>query len=132
MSPKITALIKQIDSGKLSSDKARILNQVIISRGVTAYQLEQRLNRIKPTTILARLSDLEDLGIIFKYSKRYHLGNEQAYSIFTYEPDPEKQERNANKRKMLKFEIWKKRGLEEFSEFIHKALRDELKQMTIF
>lgn len=132
MNPKITALLNQIESGKLHNDKARILNQVILSRGVTSYSLERRLEHIKPTTILARLSDLEDLGLIYKQSTRKIIGNEQPYSLFVYEPDENKQKQNALKRKNLKFEAWKKRGLEEFSELIHKGLRDELTQLTIF
>ena len=126
MSPKITALIKQIDSGKLNSDKARILNQVILSRGVTSYSLERRLSSIKPTTVLARLSDLEDLGLIYKEGTTNKIGNIQPYSIFKFEADPEKQEQNALNRKALKFEAWKKRGLEEFSRLISDYLRNNL------
>ena len=132
MSPKITALINQVNSRKLTNDKARILNQVYISRGVTSFTIEGRLNYIKPTTILARLSDLEDLGVIYKKGQRLHIGNSQPYSVFCYEEDPKKQEQNALNRKALKFEAWKRRGLEEFNGLIHKKLREELTQLTIF
>lgn len=131
-SPKIKAFLSQIESGKLNSDKARVLNQVFIANGVTSWSLEKRLNKIKPTTILARLSDLEDAGFIYKAGQRLHLGNEQPYSIFKYEADEDAQELNALKRRMSKFEAWKKRGLFEFSEFLHRPLRQELNQTQLF
>lgn len=111
--PKIKALLAQIESGKIKTDAGKILN-FIIKRGTSnAVHMESLLPMFNKT-LSARISDLEDLGLIYK-SGTFNDGKHSSYS---YEPDPEKQQANRLKRHLEKFEIWKARGLKDFAQHL--------------
>lgn len=114
-SPKIRALMHQIESGKLESDKARILDFIIkFPRSNT--KLIQRHLRLSHETASARLSDLQDLGLL-------DANTEGAFSEFFYEPDPKKQKVNAFLRKTERFEKWKKKA-QEFRDVLSEEQLD--------
>ena len=113
MTPKIKALKAQIESGKIKTDAAKILN-FIIERGESNSVHMESILRIFNKTLSARLSELEDLGLVYK-SGTFENG---AHSIYKYESNEDAQKRLRAKRSFEKFEVWKKRGLERFNKFL--------------
>lgn len=112
MKPKILALMKQIESGQLKSDKARILKFIIDRKGSNIIHMTSILG-MKHQTLTARLSDLEDLGVIYAHSTL----NNGTHTNFKYQPDEEMQKTYSKHRRYIKYLAWKKRE-KQFSEFI--------------
>ena len=98
-SNKIDALIYQITSGKAKSDSAKILLEISKQPLTLGHFI---LKGWKHQTCSARLSELEDLGLI---KKIYNPTN--SYSFFQYVSDPEErielQNRIANDKKAKYF-----------------------------
>jgi len=111
---KIQALTKQIDSGQLKTDSAKILD-FIKKEGFSSLPIICDALGMPEKTVSARLSGLQDLGIleIVPYKE-----NVPQYQIYTFQPVKKIQIYNAYKRKEFKFHQWKKRGLKEFPEFL--------------
>ncbi len=125
--PKIKALLDQINSGKMTQASAKILDVIIRHKGVTIRNIIYWTN-IKESTVVARLSDMEDMGIIYK-SGTTKEGN---LSIFRYEPDPKKQEEHWKKRTNNKFRTWRDRGLKQFRHLMTGNLIKELTKPSLF
>ena len=112
MNTKLKALLKQIESGKMETDVAKILSYVITNRYTSRPLIADGLN-MKLQTVVGRVSDLLDMGILEAFSNE---GDE--YEILQYQADPLRQAKNAVDRKKKKFERWKKRGINEFGDFL--------------
>lgn len=110
---KIKALMKQIESGKLKTDMSRILHFIIHEKYSSRPLICDALG-ISIQTGTARISDLLDMGLI----EITNIGQKDDYHIYKYQSDPIRQVDNAYNRRKSKFNQWKKRGLEEFSEFL--------------
>lgn len=111
----------QIESGKITTDKAKILKFIIDRGGSNIVHMESLLP-MKNQTLTARLSDLEDLGLI--YSDGY--ATSANHSTFKYQPNEAKQELYAANRKAFKFEQWKRRGLEMYGDLMQSNLVNAL------
>ena len=109
-------LIQQTESGNITSAKAEILNFIIDRDGSNLMHIASLLF-YKESTVAARLSELEDDGLIYIAGK---LDN-GTHSFWKYEPNPQKRKERARERLRLKYELWKKRG-EKFKEFINPEL----------
>ena len=123
MNTKVKALLHQIETGKMKSDLVKILNYIMINEMTSRPLIADGLN-MKLQTTVARVSDLLDMGIVevvdssdLLFGSYYF--EDLDYEILKYQPDPIKVAKNAYERKREKFEKWKKRGLNEFSEFFN-------------
>ena len=127
MKPKIESLLKQILSGNLKNNNARILNYIQINDRCQIDMMRKDLN-IAHQTLTSRISDLEDMGLV--YVDGFGLFNDTKYSLYRYENNPLKREFRAEKRRLSKFVAWKKRGYDEF----HDLLKDDnnLLQLKLF
>ena len=103
-SPKIEAYILQKKSGKMSSDKVKIVHLLLDGPKTLEHFV---LNGFKIQTCSARLSDLEDEGIVFKKAD-----NHGGFSWYYLENDISKQELNRKAKMLEKKLAWLKRGLE--------------------
>ncbi len=112
---KVKSLMKQIESGKMQSDSARILNFIIKEKYISRPLICDALG-ILTQTATARLGDLQDYGIV----EVVKTDLDPEYDIYKYQSDPMRQVKNAYNRKKMKFEQWKRRGKKEFSEFLHE------------
>ncbi len=108
MKAKIKALLFQIESGKMDSDKAKILNYLMMYDS-NIIRLGQAL-QMKHQTLTARLSDLMDLGVINSIEGVNLRGI--SYSIYVYQPNEQIQEMNAYNRKLERYYKWLKKGKE--------------------
>lgn len=102
--PKIAALLEQITSGKMQSDKARILNFIMSYPGHSKVVIGKHLD-LRHQTVTARLSDLEDLGLI-------EAKGSGKYSNFYYIQDTQGQKLHRAKRAADKLEAWAKKGIQ--------------------
>ena len=116
----IAALQKQIDSGNIDTDKAYILS-LIQKNDLTIDNLETILT-IQYSTITARISDLQDLGLI--YVK--HSNNKGRFSVYAYESCMGKQSFNRADREKLRFQKWVKKS-KDFNRFLST---DEIEFIT--
>lgn len=121
-SPKLKALKQQIESGKIITDAAKILNSIINNHRTIKSIIPD--TGIKESTIVARLSDLEDLGVITKSGTLKY--NSIEYTIWEYEPDPIKQNININKVQIRKYLQWRSRGLKLYRNLMTGNLITEL------
>lgn len=76
----------------------------------------------KHNILTARLSELEDLGVVYSQSIIKH--NQSLYYV---EKDADKIFLNAKKRNKLRVDKWLSKGL-EFSGFLPHSLMEELKK----
>lgn len=134
----IVALKNQIESGKLLSNSAYILQYIKLAsekgRGVDMLSLEGYFD-MKQSTITSRVSDLEDKGLIYTSGTRKKIngnGKEYSYSLFYYEANEFKQAENRQKRHFMKFEQIVTRLQKEFPELMSKALKIELNNSLNF
>lgn len=121
--PKIKALLGQIESGKIQTDAAKILEFIIRKGGTSNAVHMESLIPMFNKTLSARLSDLEDLGLVYKSGTF----NDGKFSLYSYEEDEVKRANNRIKRELVKFEIWRKRGLKDFENYLSKETINELK-----
>lgn len=85
-SPKIKALLEQISSGQLTSDLSKVLAFVKKRPGANKVLICAFFSPTSSHTITARLSDLEDLGLLEKkgtgkYSSYYFIAEPNAQRI---------------------------------------------------
>lgn len=123
MKPKIKALLNQIKNGKLNTDKARVLHHIKNHPYSTLSEIERKLNMIHQTAS-ARVSDLLDMGLIQETGTKKTARSQETY--FRFQPNFQKQNTNATKRKEEKYKRWVKTGLTQFEEFINPNLKSEL------
>ncbi len=120
---KIKALMNQIESGKIKTDSCRILNYIIKNRFTSRPLIADGLG-MKLQTVVARVSDLLDMGIIEVVetdNKPFGSGLFETvddYEILTHQTNALGQVKNATERRRAKFNQWKKRGVKEFSDFL--------------
>ena len=110
-----TTLLKQIHSGKVKSDKSKILYFIYDNKETGIITLEFHFPEMEKSTITARCSELLNEGLIY-VSKTYFEGG-QTYSLFDYESNVIKQEENRLNQRKQKFELWKKRAI-QFAELM--------------
>lgn len=108
---QIKALEKQIYSGKMKSDKAYILNE-IMKKDCTIESLQVILT-MQYSTITGRISDLSDLGVI--YVK--HFNKDKRLSVYSYQACLPKQSLNRSDRELKRFNKWKVKA-KEFNRFL--------------
>lgn len=111
---KIRALQRQIDSGQLKTDQARILN-FIIKEGFSSMPLICDALKMPEKIVSARCAGLQDLGILEVVPMK-----NADFQVYTHQPVKKIQIYNAYKRKEAKFKQWHKRGLKEFPEFLRE------------
>lgn len=104
-SNKIKALFEQIDSGKMESDKVKILKAIIEKpRTIESFTLIG----MRYSTVTARLSDLCDLGLVKK-----HINPCGKYSYFSYVKDENEQQRLRDELMTEKRQNYIKRGVDK-------------------
>lgn len=122
MNTKVKALLHQIETGKMKTDLVKILDYIMVNEMTSRPLIADGLN-MKLQTTVARVSDLLDMGIVEVIDCHDGIGSltfeHLDYEILKHQPDPIKVAKNAYERKRDKFEKWKKRGLNEFSEFFN-------------
>ncbi|MDY8137602.1 helix-turn-helix domain-containing protein [Aquimarina sp. 2201CG5-10] len=124
MKARIKTLLNQIQSGRLETDISRVLDHIKTHPFTTLPEIKKKLC-LAHQTASARISDLLDLGLIEeKGEKKTSNGT---YSYFKFQPDYQKQECNASKRKKEKYDYWVKKGLTQFKEFINPKLKKQLR-----
>lgn len=102
LSPKLKAMVKISESAD-ASIKSEII-RLLLSGPMTIPML--LLNDYKIQTLVARLSELEDEGLIYKIPHK-----SRDYSFFHVEPDPVRQESRKIEKYREKQKGWIKRGL---------------------
>ena len=80
---QIDALLKQVETGKLESDKAKILSEIKRHAGLCSLDLCKRLN-MNIRTVSGRLSDLEDDGLIISQGATTLNGSQHTTFSFAY------------------------------------------------
>ncbi|MCB0376536.1 MAG: MarR family transcriptional regulator, partial [Sinomicrobium sp.] len=123
MRPRIEALLKQVQNGKIKTDIARILHYIKKHPDATLPEIEHELQLIHQTAA-ARVSDLLDLGLIEEHGIRKTAKSQ--YTGFRFQPNIILQELNAGQRKEEKYRHWVKKGLTQFKEYINPTLKQEL------
>jgi predicted DNA-binding transcriptional regulator len=111
MSTRLKALQKQIDSGQIKTDSARVLKYIMEHGNVSRFTIKLAL-KMNHQTATARVSDLLDMGVIEV------VGESRGHEQLIYQKDPMRQVENAYKRKKEKYTGLKKRLLNEFKEFL--------------
>lgn len=101
-SPKVNNYLNQLKSGKATKDKAKIINDLLSGPKTLEHFI---LMGFKVQTVSARLSDLEDEGIITKTDDEHG-----SFSWFHLEKDEKKQLSNMRNQALNKQEKWLKRG----------------------
>lgn len=86
---------QEISGNKINNEHA-VLNYIANNKHCTINDLIKNLS-IQKVTIVARLSSLEEKGLIYKTGKVKE--NKRSYSTFIYEPNIEKQHYLTLKRK---------------------------------
>lgn len=116
---KIRALMKQIDSGQMKTDACKILDFIIKEKYSSMPLICDALD-MPEKTVSARLSGLQDIGIIQVVKEG---DPDTDFQIYIHQNSPAMQVHNAYMRRKAKFKQWKKRGINEFSDFLN---RDQL------
>ena len=111
---KVRALLKSISTGKLESDRQRILHYAIKLRRFTIHDIRLNLE-IPHQSATARVSELFDLGLIKEHD------SSGKYTIYEVELDTHKQKIHQQKVMRKKFEKWLKKA-DDFREFIPNYL----------
>ncbi len=109
---KIQALKKQIQSGKMQTDSARILEYIMRTGPAFIPELMQTLH-LKQPTVTGRVSDLEDLGLLENLGAFMTPFSDYKQSKFGYISSEEKQKLNRINRRLKKRNRWLNVGIEE-------------------
>ena len=125
MRAKVKTLIKQIEEGRLDSDRAKILSHIMKHPYSTIIDLCNKLN-MKIQTVSGRLSELMDLGIVEEKGQKET--STSVYTYLKYQANTDKQEDNARQRLSQKYEIWINQGLNKFDTIINPFLKHELNE----
>ncbi len=134
---QIKTLMTQIESGDINSNEAKLLEHFIElekkEQGDSLPKLHQKFQMSK-ATIVARLSALEDKGLIYKTGevekRKDSLDRPVYYSVYKYQPDLLEQETNRYNIDDAKYQKWLKSGLKRFphqmSDKLETLLQNEL------
>ncbi len=112
----IEALKKQVESGKLKSNNAKILS--LAKRGPITKYTAGLLHQTATSTC----TKLQDMGLLEIREKKEING--EFCGVYYYQPDPEKQKANRTERLADSYERWKKAGRTRFKESIEKELAE--------
>lgn len=116
---KIEALEKQIKSGKLNSDKARILEFAKRKKFFFIREVMTALN-LSIRTASARISELEDLGLIaYQYAMKTKYAPDKQ-GMFKYLDDDGERRKHARKRHYDRRKKWLNYG--EVNGFLDEDL----------
>lgn len=126
----VQAFLKQVESGKRQTVLIRAYKFFEAHPGATRRDLEKAL-KIEPTTASARVSDLQDIGVLQEYGNRQS-PNQTPSSRYIVQKEPGKIQENRLKRKREKYIQWLKRGLGEFKSFMPNSTITELKTHSIY
>lgn len=126
----IEALMHQIDSGQMKKDSAKILDFIINNGPITQLDVIN-MKGIHFKSVTARLSDLMNLGIIEAIGKtdpQMDPGSKRkiSYTLYMYQPDPQKQLKNAYTRKLEGFEKLKRQMTNKYSDLLDIKVLDSL------
>lgn len=125
----IESLMNQINSGKLKTNTAKILDSIIKNEpvGISTHQLEKEYyDEMKQSTVTSRLSNLTDLGLIYVSGERKI--DETLYSVYKYETNTFLQKQRANLRKEQKLKGILQRVIKEFNGLISYDLHGQICQ----
>jgi len=134
---QIKTYLEQINSGEINSNGAKLLEHFIElekkGKGDSLPKLHQKFQMGK-ATIVARLSALEDSGLLYKTGeiekRKDTTGKPIYYSVYKHEPDPLEQEKNRYKIDDAKYQKWLNSGLKRFphqmDDEIQTLLQNEL------
>ena len=135
----------QISSGNIKSNEAHILKFIKerTEKGfwcedvkqyrhyTTLVELEDHMTA-KQSTITSRVSSLEDIGVIYPKGtvtkNNGPNGENISYSCFYYEPRPQIQEENSNKRKNKKFRRVVDHLIDNYSDKLDRKTIEGLKK----
>ena len=135
----IQALKMQIETGKLETDAAHILNfiknRTVKEEGTCLVDLENTYT-FRVATIVARLSGLEDKGLIFKKGTQdiiqYKGTIDQRtvkYTNYYHEPNEFAQSRRRDEIKNIKMRQTAKSLLTRFGGMLSENLKQELVEL---
>jgi DNA-binding MarR family transcriptional regulator len=126
MRAKVSALIEQIESGQLKTNNAKILDKFVLNpEGLTVYDLRIHLG-MAHQTLTSRISDLEDMGVIFAYKtvERTVDGKARKYTLYKYSKDSVRQMQNALLRRETKFNSIIKRLENEYQDLFTNYIQE--------
>lgn len=110
----IETLLVQLNSSKIKTSKARVYRYIRRNPYCTKDDIIRDLNMPHQTTT-ARLSDLLDLGVIEAIGSVGKVTG--MVSMLMVQKDKEKIKKNADSRRMEKYQRWLKAG-EQFNDLI--------------
>lgn len=122
---QVLALFNQIKTGKITSDKARILDYITKNPYTTDLDLVNNLG-MHHKTASARLTDLEDLGLLTTRGTAIQDGNERGTYVAT--DNISLASILADARTDEKYEKWLKKGLKAFDTKMSLPLIELLQQ----
>lgn len=122
---QIDALLMQIQTGKIETDKAKILNYIKNNPSSSRIDITAGLN-MHEYTVGARISDLEDMGLIVCLAKntKEQRGSKQSTYIFVH--DEVDRIVLAEARHRAKYIKWVNKGMNEFCKYMPNDLIEEL------
>lgn len=86
------AWLEQIESGNIECQHARIIKLVKSNEGITNLEIQQYLGIKRLSTATARLTELQEEGIVYKSGESKPAGASRNYSAYKYVPDTPSQE----------------------------------------
>ena len=122
---QIEALLYQIETGKIETDKAKILNYIKNNPNSSRIDITAGLN-MHEYTVGARISDLEDLGlvVVFANNAKKQRGSRQSTYNFVHEEVDRIVLSEARHR--AKYIKWVNKGMQEFCKYMPNDLIEEL------
>ena len=121
---QIETYLKQIANGNIKNCTLKILK--LLKDQYPAGKIRTFIAAnvgVKEGTASARLSDLQDIGIVYTDEKLSF--DDSANSIFEYVADPEKRKKYARERLRNKYLIWKKRSETIFKDFVEHIVEKD-------
>ncbi len=109
---KILALKHQIESGKIRTDSARILEYIIRTGPAYIPEIMQVLH-LKQSTVTGRISELEDMGLLENLGADLTPFSDYKQSRFGYIASEQKQREKRLSRHLKRRNRWLNVGIEE-------------------
>ncbi len=109
---KILALKHQIESGKIRTDSARILEYIIRTGPAYIPEIMQVLH-LKQSTVTGRISELEDMGLLENLGADLTPFSDYKQSRFGYIGSEQKQREKRLSRHLKRRNRWLNVGIEE-------------------
>jgi len=109
-------LLDQIDSGKIETDKLKVLNSVIKHGKGTYKEIASRI-KINENIAQKRASDLFNDGYLYEDSTL--TTSKGHYTVYEFEPNEELRKKRAENIRYEKYVKWSKKGI-DFQDLIDK------------